>query len=158
MMSITAAAATLEPFSLAPIVVVIAIVVPLVLVLSLVLSLVLLMFAFARAQDLPSPAASGKVEKAGPGPDLGMSDPAVREAVRRTLAEHPPTPLAHDGNTLRADPYASFGRKMDEAEVPSCWAPDAMKHQPPQIGPIGIGGLLALPFWGLAIVRGKCNK
>jgi hypothetical protein len=33
-----------------------------------------------------------------------------------------------------------------------------MKHQPPRIGPIGIGGLLALPFWGLAIVRGKCNK
>jgi hypothetical protein len=33
-----------------------------------------------------------------------------------------------------------------------------MKHQPPHIGPIGISGLLALPFWGLAIVRGKCNK
>lgn len=117
---------------------------------------VLLLFAFARAQDLLSTVEPGK--EARPGPVLEMSDPAIRQAVKEVLAEHPPTPIKRDGQALRADPYAAFGRKMDEARVPSCWGPDAMKHQPPQIGPIGIGGILALPFWGAAILRGKCNK
>jgi hypothetical protein len=112
--------------------------------------------AFASAQDLLTPPLPGKAGK--PGLDLDMAAPEVRKAVRETLAEHPPTPLKRDGQALSADPYTSFARKMDEAQVPSCWGPDAMKHQPPRIGPIGIGGLLALPFWGLAIVRGKCNK
>lgn len=116
----------------------------------------LLLVAVASAQDLLSPAAPAKT--AQPGLDLDMSAPAIRKAVRDTLAEHPATPLKHDGQVLSADPYTGFARKMDEARVPSCWGPDAMKHQPPQIGPIAIGGLLALPFWGLAIVRGKCNK
>lgn len=119
---------------------------------------VLLLFAFARAQDLLAPAASVQDGKAAPKLDLGMSSPAVRDAVRQTLAEHAPAPRTRAGKALSADPYAAFGRKMDEAEVPSCWGPDAMKHQPPKIGPVGIGGLLALPFWGLAIVRGKCSK
>jgi hypothetical protein len=117
---------------------------------------VLLLLACARAQDLRSPTEPAKEAK--PGLDLEMSSPAIRDAVRATLAEHPPAPLKRDGQALRADPYDSFARKMDEAAVPSCWGPDAMKHQPPQIGPIAIGGILALPFWGLAIVRGKCNK
>ena len=115
----------------------------------------LLLLACARAQDLLS---AEPANDARPRVDLDMSAPAIRDAVRATLAEHPPTPLKRDGQVLSADPYASFSRKMDEAEVPSCWRPDAMKHQPPKIGPIGIGGILALPFWGLAIVRGKCNK
>lgn len=59
---------------------------------------------------------------------------------------------------MRADPVAGFARKMDEAAVPSCWRGDAMKHQPPTIGPINLGGLLALPFWGAAILSGKCNE
>lgn len=116
----------------------------------------LLLFAFAEAQDLLSPA--GPAKDARPKADLGVLDPAIRQAVRDSLVEQRPAPFKRDGQALRADPYASFGRKMDEAQVPSCWTPDAMKHQPPQIGPIAIGGLLALPFWGLAIVRGKCNK
>jgi hypothetical protein len=89
---------------------------------------------------------------------LQMVDPAIRKAIQDTLAEEPAKPPQHNGPALSAEPYRNFARKMDEAEVPSCWRPDAMKHQLPRIGPIALGGLLALPFWGAAILRGKCNK
>jgi hypothetical protein len=36
-----------------------------------------------------------------------------------------------------------------------------LKHQPADFTAggwnFGLGGILALPFWGAAIVRGKCN-
>ncbi len=39
--------------------------------------------------------------------------------------------------------------------------PDALKHQPAEFRTknwaVGAGGLLALPLWAAAIVRGKCN-
>lgn len=87
-----------------------------------------------------------------------MDDPVVREAIRATLADAPAQPGKRDGTVLSGDPsYAGFARKMDDATVPSCLHGDAMKHQPPTIGPIVLGGLLALPFWGAAILRGKCR-
>ena len=85
-----------------------------------------------------------------------LDEDAIRKAVRETLAETPV--LAKDrGPALRGDAYEKFERKFDDARLPSCWQPDAMKHQPPRIGPIAVGGILALPFWGAAIVTGKCK-
>lgn len=86
-----------------------------------------------------------------------LSDDAIRQAVRETLAEQPAPAARNGGPVLRGDRYAGFSRQVDEARVPSCWHPDAMKHQPPKIGPIGLGGILALPFLASAVLRGKCN-
>lgn len=74
--------------------------------------------------------------------------------MRETLTETP-APEKDRGPALRGDAYEKFERKFDDARLPSCWQPDAMKHQPPHIGPIAVGGILALPFWGAAIVSGK---
>jgi hypothetical protein len=85
-----------------------------------------------------------------------LDEEAIRKAVRETLAETP-VPAQDRGPALRGDAYEKFERKFDDARLPSCWQPDAMKHQPPRIGPIAVGGILALPFWGAAIVTGKCK-
>lgn len=86
-----------------------------------------------------------------------LSDDVIRQAVRETLAEQPPTPSPDHGRVLSGERATSLSRQMDEARVPSCWRPDGLKHQPAAIGPIALGGVLALPFWAAAIVRGKCN-
>jgi hypothetical protein len=85
-----------------------------------------------------------------------LDDDAIRKAVRETLAETP-APAKDRGPALRGDAYVKFERQFDDARLPSCWQPDAMKHQPAHIGPIALGGILALPFWGAAIVSGKCK-
>jgi hypothetical protein len=114
----------------------------------------------AGAQDLLDSADPARqASRARTGPDLLMTDPAVSKAVRETLAESRPAPLRNDdGRVLRGEAHDKFTRQVDEAAVPSCWRPDAMKHTPPRIGPINLAGLLALPFWGWAIASGKCNK
>jgi hypothetical protein len=122
------------------------------------LALVVGLAVCAGAQDVLEPAAIGKAATPAFKPDAIMTDPAIRKAVRDTLLEIKPGPLKADGQALRGDAVDKFSRQVDEAQVPSCWRSDAMKHQPPKIGPISLAGLLALPFWGAAIVSGKCNK
>lgn len=114
----------------------------------------------AGAQDLLAPThAAVQAGAAGRAPATIMVDPAISQAVRATLAESKPAPLADgDGRVMRGEAYGKFARQVDEAAVPSCWRPDAMKHNPPRLGPIDLGGVLALPFWGWSIVSGKCNK
>lgn len=57
--------------------------------------------------------------------------------------------------------YEQFAADVDDATIPYCYRGDAMKHTPPvlQIGSLKIplGGVLALPFFGKAIVTGKCR-
>ena len=86
-----------------------------------------------------------------------LNDEAIARAVRDTLAESPSKMGTPGTGPLRADPYADFGRKFEDARVPGCLRPDAFKHAPPHIGPIGIGGIYALPFLAAAAIRGKCN-
>ncbi len=90
---------------------------------------------------------------------LRLSDEAIRTAVRETLADSPAPARPDRGAALRADSerYDAFARQVEEARTPSCWGPDGLKHLPARIGPVGLGGLLALPFLGAAILRGKCQ-
>ena len=85
--------------------------------------------------------------------DPAVIQAAVREAVENIAAKD----AGGQSGVLSAGSQQTFARSFDEARVPDCLHPDAMKHQPPKIGPIGIGGIYALPFWISAIVRGKCN-
>ena len=78
---------------------------------------------------------------------------AVQEAIDNTAAKD----AGDQGGVLRASGNQTFARSFEEARVPDCLHPDAMKNQPSKIGPVDIGGIYALPFWLSAIVRGKCN-
>ncbi|PHV17701.1 hypothetical protein CSQ90_05060 [Janthinobacterium sp. BJB303] len=97
----------------------------------------------------------------GPGPQLTQS--MIRDAVRAVLAEEAqardalPQPQMQQV-TIRADrKYEQFAAAFAEAKVPDCLHPDGLKRQPTSIGPIGVGGVYALPFVAIAKLRGKCN-
>lgn len=113
----------------------------------------------AAAPEGPAPA----VEPSAP-LRARLTDEAIRQAVRETLAESRDRPAARgegEGEILSGDGYRAFARDFAEARKPSCMAPDALKHQPPGLRTknwnVGLGGLFALPFWAAAIVKGKCN-
>ncbi|QOY93348.1 hypothetical protein IM543_17545 [Massilia sp. UMI-21] len=89
------------------------------------------------------------------------SDEAIRAAVRQILDEMPQQAMPAGGTVLSGGAYKEFARTFSEAGKPHCMGPDALRHQPPGFSTrtwnVGFGGLFALPFWGAAIVRGKCN-
>jgi hypothetical protein len=101
------------------------------------------------------------VDWAADKPAPRQADAAIREAVRQVLEEDraKDAELArrHEVDTIRANVYERFGAEFHEARVPDCLHPDGLKRQPPVIGFIGFGGLLAAPFVVLAKIRGKCN-
>jgi hypothetical protein len=53
--------------------------------------------------------------------------------------------------------YDQFQVAAKEAAIPQCTDADAMKHVPPLLGPVKLGGLLAIPDWIRAGVTGKCK-
>lgn len=88
---------------------------------------------------------------------LKPNDKIIRDAVRETLAEPIDNPRRHEADTIRGNSYTEFAQQFSEARVPDCLHGDALKRQPPRIGPIGFTYLYALPFLVLAKIRGKCN-
>jgi hypothetical protein len=110
---------------------------------------------------VPGRADDGATLPAGAPPRLQLTDKRIQQAVRETLAESKDSGRVGNGRTLSGEPgNKEFARQFSEAQKPGCLHPDAMKHQPPGVTiggwNFGVGGLLALPFWGAAILRGKC--
>ncbi|KFI06782.1 hypothetical protein [Massilia sp. BSC265] len=89
------------------------------------------------------------------------SDEAIKAAVRAVLEEMPASAMPSSGTALSGGAYKEFARKFSEAEKPHCLGPNATRHQPSTFSTknwnYGFGGLFALPFWGAAILRGKCS-
>jgi hypothetical protein len=54
---------------------------------------------------------------------------------------------------LGAERYERFARNMADAKISDCLHSDGLKFQPTYI----FGGILALPFIGIAALRGKCK-
>jgi hypothetical protein len=113
----------------------------------------------ASAQHEPVAAAGTPV--AAPPTSARPSDEAIKAAVRAVLEEMPDTPMPATGTALSGGAYREFARQFSEAEKPHCLGPNALKHQPAGFSTknwnFGAAGLLALPFWGAAIARGKCS-
>jgi hypothetical protein len=87
-----------------------------------------------------------------------VSDPAtIRAAVKQAIASTPDVAGEHQDAALSSVAYPGFARAVDDARIPDCLHPDALKHQPAKIGPVDIGGIYALPFLAAAILRGKCK-
>ncbi|CAH0235297.1 hypothetical protein SRABI118_02576 [Massilia sp. Bi118] len=113
----------------------------------------------AMAQELDERKAEGKLS-------LRLTDEVISKAVRETLAEQPAGPRIRSDKALSGDAYQKFEWAFSEAEKPGCLNPNALKFQPAStvIGGhggggwnVGVTGLLALPFWAAAVVRGKCK-
>jgi len=94
---------------------------------------------------------------AAPAPSRKEITVAVRTIIAEDQAKQAEVPRRHEADTLRGDRYDAFAASFDEAAVPGCLRPDGLKRQPTSIGPIGVSGLLALPFVLVAKLRGKCN-
>ncbi len=106
-----------------------------------------------------------------PLPGLRLNDDIIRNAVRATIKESKEDrKVTSSGRVLSAskdnDPYVKFGRQFSQAQVPGCIGPDPLKHVPTgtvirskNFGDwaIGVGGVFAAPFWGYAVLTGKCN-
>lgn len=95
---------------------------------------------------------------------VNSTDQRIRQAVADTIAATPDNTSvavkqqeALRAQVLSADSYRTFTKEFSNAKVPDCLRADGLKFQPPTIGPIGFGSLLALPFVVLAAVRGKCK-
>jgi len=131
------------------------------------LLLMLIAFAGSLTAVAQEPALLAVPDKAAS--PFRMKDPLIEKAVRETLAESKAEgkdmgkerALFAATPALTGDRYEAFGRQFSEAQKPSCMGPDALKHQPAGFTAggwnFGLGGIFALPFWGAAIVRGKCN-
>ncbi|HZV67675.1 MAG TPA: hypothetical protein VFG03_22545 [Telluria sp.] len=112
------------------------------------------------ALQIEGAAAFGAPEAPAPAkpPILDVSDKLIQDAVRATLAESKDAyPRRHEADTFRTDRYQTFAQAFGDARVPDCLHSDGLKLQPTGIGPVALGGLLALPFVGVAKLRGKCN-
>jgi hypothetical protein len=100
-------------------------------------------------------------------PPIVLSDQRIKQAVAATLAETPDKPAipANQQDALRGpvfgaetpNKYKQLAKDFAYAKLPYCRGDDSLKFQPPQIGPITFGGLLALPFVVVAKVRGQCK-
>jgi hypothetical protein len=118
------------------------------------------------AAALPAPAAPARRETGAAAP-IELIDPRIKRAVAATVAEAPDRSsipanqqVALRGPVLGADTpdqYKQFAKDFAYAKMPYCLGDNGLKFQPPKIGPIGFGGLLALPFVVIAKVRGKCK-
>jgi len=95
--------------------------------------------------------------------ELGrFDDPAIRAAIREAAAAAAHAQRAAGVNVVFSGRAAQrVDAAFEAAAVGDCLHGDALKHTPPviRIGPIpvGLGGILAVPFWAYAAASGKCR-
>jgi hypothetical protein len=103
----------------------------------------------ASAQDGQAPAAPEQ-----PAPlRARLTDEVIKEAVQKTLVGDKTGTKREQGTVLGAERYEQFSRQMSDAKTPDCLHADGLKFQPTFI----FAGILALPFIGIAALRGKCK-
>jgi hypothetical protein len=113
-----------------------------------------------------APAAPARSETRS-APPIELTDPRIKQALAATVAEAPDRSSipANRQDGLRVpvfgadtpDQYKQFAKDFAYAKVPYCLGDNGLKFQPPKVGPVAFGGLLALPFVLVAKVRGKCK-
>lgn len=119
---------------------------------------------WAAPRPAPPPPAPLLQKKAPAAPAVELTDKRIKEAVAATIAA---TPEKDDvpanqqpglrAPVLSAEQYKTFEKEFSYAEVPYCLGANALKFQPPKVGPIVFGGILGIPFLLLAAARGKCK-
>lgn len=89
-----------------------------------------------------------------------LTDDVIRSAVLGTPAEPVATnstPNRFAGKSSLTKEEEVLTRAFQEAKVPDCLHEEAMKFTPPKIGPVAVGGQLAIPWWAYSALSGHCN-
>jgi hypothetical protein len=114
-------------------------------------------FAAAQPQQDPSDPLTARPQPKQP----ALTEEVIRKAVRETIAEtpQPAAPAANpQAGAFSANPVAArMSAAFEEAKVPDCLHPDALKLQPAHIGPVAVVGPYSLPWVIAAAARGKCR-
>jgi len=96
-----------------------------------------------------------------PGKPPALTEAEIRSAIKEVLADEPKPdiPVRARSGVYSANATAEqrVTRAFNEAKVPDCLHPDAMKFPPPQLGPVVLTGEFAAPFWAYAALTGKCR-
>jgi hypothetical protein len=82
-----------------------------------------------------------------------LTDEVIKAAVQETLVSDKKETKSEHGTVLGAERYEHFARNMADARIPACLHSEGLKYQPTFF----LGGVLALPFIGVAALRGKCK-
>ncbi|RJG15534.1 hypothetical protein D3872_13045 [Massilia cavernae] len=91
--------------------------------------------------------------------DKGVVRAAIQAAFDEQKAREDTQKFVKSGRAKNK--YERFADDADFATVPYCLGSDPMKHDPPAIKlggiTIGVGGLLAIPFFAKTVMTGKCR-
>jgi hypothetical protein len=118
----------------------------------------------ALQKNIPGPSRIPEVTDLAPpvGQKLPLNDPAA--LVKAYSYEDSKSDLqkeieAHGGTVALVEKgkIQKLRDGLEFATIPDCLGPDALKHNPPQIGPVTLGGILILPFLADAVLTGKCK-
>ena len=106
----------------------------------------------------PSSAESPVTAAAAPAP-LDLSDRVMRSAIAQSkgAVRQQAEAAGQEIDTPRPSRDQVFAAAAAEAGAPGCLRPDALKHDPPKIGPVPLAGIFAAPFVVHAAITGKCK-
>ena len=124
-----------------------------------------------RETVAPEPASEPIVESASADPfetsdsvvatsfDKAVMGKAIRVAIAERQALEDTQKFVRSGRARTK--HEQFAADVEDATIPYCLGSDPMKHTPPVVDvggvKIGMGSLLALPFFVKAVATGKCR-
>lgn len=123
---------------------------------QIILTTLLAAQTFAAAQPQKDPADALAPQP----PSMVLTDEVIKKAVREMIKEDPqPAPVTKSqAGAFSANPVeARMSAAFEQAKVPDCLHPDALKLQPAHIGPVAVVGPYSLPWVIAAAARGKCR-
>ena len=86
------------------------------------------------------------------------NDRAIHSAIKNTLTSPPEVqPPQQFNDRWPLTNKEKFAAAMEDAAIPNCMDPEALKHHPAKLGGVQLKGLLALPAWIHAAATGKCK-
>jgi hypothetical protein len=105
------------------------------------------------------PVATGAAPRAEAPPPLDLSATVIRQAIIDSRDPVDDVVVPHGGAFGAGGPAGppKIDAAFKQAQIPTCMTPEAYKFDPPQIGFVGLGGFLALPYLVHAIATGKCR-
>jgi hypothetical protein len=93
---------------------------------------------------------------------LDLSPSVVKSAIAAADADYaPPAARGRAFGTATSmspsTPQTRIDRSFEAAQIETCGGAGTFKFDPPMIGPIGFGGLFAMPFLVHAMATGRCK-
>jgi len=89
---------------------------------------------------------------------LDLSPTVLKAAIAAADADYaPPNARGTAFGTSTSTPQTRIDRSFEAAQIERCGGDGTFKFDPPMIGPIGFGGLFAMPFLVHAMATGRCK-